>query len=701
MLGNFFLQFAANGVLCRAEDAMLHRLSELLYAEKDRWIPWVPVLFGMGIGFYFALPQELSIWWTLGAIELLIVLTWLNRLHPERLLFIAVISLVVAGFTNAQLQATYISQTPMISQPQTLYLQGRVAEVDYNSKGNVRLLLYDVKDFNGQTLAGKYKITLLSKQTPVVEGECVEMVAKLMPPFPTSTIRGYQYDRRIFFEGIKGTGYAISRGIKLDCPTPSALGSMYKAGVEHLRDDIVKRIKSVLPSDEAAIAAAIIAGDRGHMSQQLIRNYQDSGLAHFLSISGLHMSMLAGLMFFLIRLIISFIPPLALRYDSKIISAWSAIFISAVYLVISGATVPTQRAFIMTFIVLLGVLFSRQAISMLTISWAAMIVLLFAPEALVGASFQMSFAAVVALIAFYERFATPLHRFLHGGNLERRISVTKRLPRLIFAYIVGILVSDFIASAATLPFSIYHFNRIALYTTLGNLLAGPVIGLLIMPFVLIVLLLMPFGLEYWPLKILGYGISLANDITAYVASLPGAGMALLGMPMWGLILISLGGLWLCLWQKPWRLLGWIGIVAGSLSMLSISVPDVLVDNSGKAVAVKDEQGNMVVLPSRGKKFVKSIWQEKSASPKLSEEQNKLLRQIWQGKKIDKTWLDLECNKQECTYRNRVKIIKNQGLEIDGQRFDNRSTLGGEIRLTPAGAEINSIREHIGHRYWNK
>ena len=700
MLGNFFLQFKPNGVLCPSEDKMFNRLSELLYAEKDRWIPWIPVLFGVGIGLYFALPAELSIWWTLGVIELLIILTWLNRFHPERLLCIAIVSLITAGFTNAQLQAVYISKVPMVSSPQTLYLKGRVAEVDYNTKGNVRLRMYDVSDFDDQPLPGKYKITLMSKQTPVVEGDCVEMVAKIMPPFPTSTIRGYQYDRRIFFEGIKGTGYAISRGIKLDCPTPASLGRAYTAGVEHLRDDIVKRIKSVLPADEAAIAAAIIAGDRGHMSQQLIRNYQDSGLAHFLSISGLHMSMLAGLMFFLIRLVIALIPPLALRYDSKIISAWSAIFISAVYLVISGATVPTQRAFIMTFIVLLGVLFSRRAISMLTISWAAMIVLILAPDALVGASFQMSFAAVVALIAFYERFAAPLHHFLNGGMVERRISVAKRLPRLIFAYIVGILVSDFIASAATLPFSIYHFNRIALYTTLGNLLAGPVIGLLIMPFVLIVLLLMPFGLDYWPLKILGFGIGLANDITAYVASLPGAGMALLGMPMWGLILISLGGLWLCLWQKTWRMLGWIGIVAGSLSMFSISVPDVLVDNSGKAVAVKDEQGNMIVLPSRGKNFVKSIWQEKSASPKLSEEQTKTLRKIWQGKKIDKTWLDLECNKKECTYRNRVTIIKNQGVKIDGQKFDNQHTLGGEIRLNPHDTEIRSIREHIGHRYWN-
>ncbi len=679
----------------------LRRLKELLYAEKDRWIPWIPVLFGTGVGIYFALPVEPSIWWTLIIIELLILLTYLNRFHPGRLFCIAVLSLITAGFANVQLRAAYKNTVPGVSHEEKLYLKGRVIKVDYNTKGNVRLLLNDVSDFDDFPLPGKYKITLLSKQTPVVEGECVEMVAKIMPPFPTTKIRGYQYDRKIFFEDIKGTGYAISRGIKIDCAEQSSANIKYTAAVEHLRDKIVQRIKNILPPDEAAIAAAIIAGDRGLMSRKLIDDYRDSGLAHFLSISGLHMSMLAGLMFFLIRLVISLIPSLALRCDAKKISAWSAIFISAVYLLISGAEVPTQRAFIMTFIVLLGVLFSRQAISMLTISWAAMFILIFSPEALVGPSFQMSFAAVVALIAFYEKYAGPLQRFLHGTGNERKISAIRRLPRLIFAYIIGILVSDFVASAATLPFSIYHFNQIAIYTTLGNLLAGPVIGLLIMPFVLITMLLMPFGLDYFPLKILGYGISLANDITAYVASLPNAGMFLPGMPMWGLVCIVVGGLWLCLWQKSWRRLGWIGIIIGSLSTQILKTPDILIDNSGKAVAVKDNQGNMVILPSRGKKFVKNIWIEKTGSPVLSENQDKLLRKIWQGKAEDKNWLDLSCGKKVCLYKKRVKIIKNYGIKIDGKFFNAKAALGGEIYLKPDGADIRTIRSHVGHRYWNR
>ena len=330
-----------------------------------------------------------------------------------------------------------------------------------------------------------------------------------------------------------------------------------------------------------------------------------------------------------------------------------------------------------------------------------MFILIFSPEALVGPSFQMSFAAVVALIAFYEKYAGPLQRFLHGTGNERKISAIRRLPRLIFAYIVGILVSDVVASAATLPVAIYHFNQIAIYTTLGNLLAGPVIGLLIMPFVLITMLLMPFGLDYFPLKILGYGISLANDITAYVASLPNAGMFLPGMPMWGLVCIVVGGLWLCLWQKSWRRLGWIGIIIGSLSTQTLKTPDILIDNSGKAVAVKDNQGNMVILPSRGKKFVKNIWIEKTGSPVLSKKQDKLLRKIWQGKAEDKNWLDLSCGKKICLYKKRVKIIKNYGIKIDGKFFNAKAALGGEIYLKPDGADIRTIRSHVGHRYWNR
>lgn len=676
----------------------LYYLIETFFKEKSRWFSWVPVLFGLGIGIYFSLSREPSLWLTLALVETLIFFAFLLRYQPAGLFFIGVLSVVVLGFANVQLKANYLNQTPFVSGAEKLYLKGTVVGLDYNTKGNIRLLLSGITDYDDNTRSGIYKITILSKKSPAEIGECVELVANIMPPFAPAMVGGYQFDRKTFFENIKATGYSNSRAIKIDCPN-NASKSYFSAFVASVRNRIVARINKVLPPDEASITAAIIAGERGNMSKQLINNYRDSGLAHFLSISGLHMSMLAGMMFFLVRFIISLIPSLALRYDSKKISAVFAIFMSAVYLVISGAAIPTERAFIMTFIILLGVLFSRQAISMLTISWAAMIVLVLSPEALIGPSFQMSFAAVIVLIAFYERYAKSLHYFLNGVN-SKHISLFSKFPRLIFAYIVGILVSDLVASLATLPFSIYHFNRIAIYTTLGNLLAGPVIGLLIMPFVLLSLLLMPLGLDFYALKIVGYGVNLVNQVTAYVASLPHAGLPVLGLPLCGLIAIVLGGLWLCIWQEKWRRLGWIGIIIGSLSMLTNKVPDVMVDATGTVVAVKDNADNLVVLPSRGKYFIKNIWIDKTAGHKLNPEQKKQLKDIWDGKSTNKAWLDLECTPKQCRYKNKVIIIKGQGVEINGNPFDAGKALGASIYIKTNDIEIDTVRDNIGNRFWN-
>ena len=286
-------------------------------------------------------------------------------------------------------------------------------------------------------------------------------------------------------------------------------------------------IAGQLPPEQAAIVAAIVTGNRDLMTPEQAAAYRDSGLAHFLSISGLHMSMIAGLMFFLVRLVIAMIPALSLRYNSKKAAAVLAMFVSAVYLAISGAAVPTQRAFIMTFVVLLAVLFERQAVSMRVLAFAALIILVVSPQMLVSISFQLSFAAVTALVAFYERCGKRVERFLSGekGTLAGKVC------RGIFAYLAGIVIADLVASLATLPFSIYHFNRIAVYTSLANLAAGPIIGLMIMPAVLLSLLTIPLGLSWLPLKIAGFGVGLVNDLTEYVASLPHAAAEVYSFPL--------------------------------------------------------------------------------------------------------------------------------------------------------------------------
>ena len=672
---------------------------ENLTEEQSRWFLWTPVLFALGIGLYFALPYEPSKWWSLAVFELILLSAWIWRFKPGRLWFLLGLALAVLGFINIQMKTLYLARQPVIAEEQTDYIRGRIVRVEHNMKGKPRLVLDSIKNFDGAEIAGPVKITLRDKMQEWKAGQCVETVAKIMPLPKPAIVGGYQFDRKAFYAGIKGNGYAVASVQPLDCDEKAGIGLWFDSRINDIRQKMVAHVKAVLPGDEAGITAAIMAGDRSGIRQKITHDYRDAGLAHFLSISGLHMSMLAGLMFFFIRLVAALIPPLALRYDAKKISAVFAIFLSAFYLLISGAEVPTQRAFIMTFIVLLGVLFDRRAISMRTIALAALLVLVISPQALIGASFQMSFAAVVALIAFYEKYAGCLNRFLCGDG-KRQQSRMAAIVKLVWVYIAGIVVSDLVASLATLPFAVYHFNRIAVYTTAGNFLAGPVIGLVIMPFMLLSMLLMPFGLDVWTLKVTGWGVELVNQITAWVASWPNAGYQVLSMPLWGLLLIVFGGLWLCLWERKWRRWGLIGIVCGGLSIFATKVPDVMINADADLMAVKDKQGELVILPSRGNYFDKQIWLERTASHKPDEETYEKLKVIYKGKATDTGQIDLVCDKESCVYRSRVKYLKNKGLEIDGKKFDVPASLGAALYFNGDDIQVRTIRDFIGCRMWN-
>jgi len=378
------------------------------------------------------------------------------------------------------------------------------------------------------------------------------------------------------------------------------------------------------------------------------------------------MSMLAGLMFFLVRFTLALFPSVALRYDTKKIAAIFAIILSTIYLFISGQAIPAERAYIMTTVVLLGVLINRRAISLHTICLAALIVLVLSPEVLISASFQMSFAAVLGLIVFYEKASRPIQQFLQQGHLNRWI-------KIILLYIIGIIVSDFIASVMTLPFAIYHFNMIALYTTLGNFLAGPIIGLIIMPFVLLSMLLMPFGLEEPFLRVVGFGIEQINHITAFVASLPHAGYQISSMPHWGLILIVIGGLWLMLWQAKWRYWGIIAIICGLLSISLVRVPDIIISPQAKVFAFKNAQGELELTKSRAGRFIKNVWRNK---------------------------YPVSTNTTTLESHPYIKI-SDDIITIKGQSVNITQDIGASIYYQKDGSlNIKTIRNDIGMRLWN-
>jgi len=671
-------------------------IADKIFEQKDRLIALLPILFGIGIGIYFSLPFEPSLWIAPILAEILIILAYRWRFQPEKLFILAALGLIVIGFADIQLKSTYL-KTPdnLLYTNEDTYIKGKITKIDSNYQGKKRIVLQEVKNFQDEPIEGTYRITLNHNYNNLKIGECIELAAQTFPLMHTNIVGGYQFDRKAYFEGINALGFSLTDAYPVDCTSKSYLNEKIKAKIYDIRMQIVDTIKQNMSPQEAAIASVLIAGVKDDISQKLSRQYQNSGLAHFLAISGLHMGMIAFLAFFFIRFIIAIIPPLALRYNSKKIAAITAIILSFIYFAISGMQIPAERAFIMTTVVLLGVLFNREAISLRTISLSAFIVLLLSPQALISASFQMSFAAVLVMTAFYESYAGAISRFF----------AKNRFYRYILGYLIGILLSDLVATIATLPFSIYHFHKIAIYTLIGNFLAAPIIGFIVMPCVLLSLLLLPFGLQNIAFSGASFGLEIINRITAYVSSLPFAGFKIIAMPFWGLLLIICGGLWLCVWSAKWRKWGIIPIAIGFLSILSVKIPDFITNAEGNIFAIKDNQEEIIVLPVKGHNFTQNMWLETLAQEKISPQKKKLIDKIYHsekmGENIDNSLLDLDCDTEKCLYRGLLEFNKSGGVTINKGPIDTLSNLGFSAYIDGNDVKIKTVREYIGHRRWNK
>ena len=561
-----------------------------------------PIIMGLGIWTYFAMPFEPSKWWTVAAVEILLLLAYIFRHYPSILRIIFLLFIFVFGFCNIQIKTAYLSeQLPSIKE-QKVYLRGEVFSRDTNYNGKPRIVIGNMERLSGSRIKGKYRLTLLHSRYLPQTGNCVELVAEVAPLMKANSVGGYQPDRNLFFEGLNGSGYVLSQVFPIDCAVPN---NFWREKIDKIRRSITSKIENTLPKNQASIASAILSGNRELMSKEQADNYRNSGLAHFLSISGLHMSMIAGLMFFFIRLIMATIPKIALRYNSKKVAAFCAIIVSTIYLIISGTAVPTQRAYIMVFIILLAAIFERKAISMRNLALAASFILIISPQMLISISFQLSFAAVTAMIAFYESFSTKIHRFLSADNS----GLIGKTFRIIITYLSGVIIADFIASAATLPFVIYHFNKVALYTSLTNLLSGPIIAFIIMPAILLSLLFMPLGMAGFSLKISGFGIGLINGITSWVSSFDGATLWIPSFSPIGMFIIVCGGLILCLQKSKLRHLGWLLIFAGASNLFFIQTPDIIAADNGKTIAIKDHNGKLQLLAG-GNHWIKQNWANK-------------------------------------------------------------------------------------------
>lgn len=577
-------------------DRLIRDLLDLMVAERERWGLWLPVLLGFGIAGYFALAGQppAAVLWPLGGVILLAGL--LGRRMALPLVGLAATALGFAAGEVATLRAAH----PLLpGRLGPVAIEGRIIGLDARDDRHARIVLdrLDAADPAVRAL-GTVRLSIDQDEgaPAVAVGQRIAARAVLLPPPGPAMAGAPDYGLKLWFDGLGAVGYAVEPLAILDPagrPPP----------LEAARQAIAGRIEAALPGSTGAIATALTVGLRGRIPEDVEARWRDAGIAHILSISGLHLSLAAGVVFVALRLGFAAWGTVALRYPVKKWAAAVAILSCLGYMLLAGAEVPAVRSFIMTALLFLAVLVDRLALTMRLVAVAAGLVLLVEPQSLLDVSFGMSFASVVGLIATYETLRVPLVRW--RGGLGRGLFGRALL------YLGGIALSSLVATLVTAPFALHHFGRFVVYGVLTNLAAIPLTAFVVMPAAVATALAMPFGLEAWPLAIMGFGIEAIDSLAAAVAAWPHAVLPLPAMPAPALAAAVLGGLWLALWRGlTLRLFGLIGVVLSGLLWLAMArPPDLLVHQDGRAVAVPAGD-RLAVLAPGSPGFIVEQWQDR-------------------------------------------------------------------------------------------
>ena len=440
----------------------------------------------------------------------------------------------------------------------------------------------------------------VKKGTAPDVGSFVELKARLMPPLAPLRPGSYDFARDLFFQGIGASGFAMGAIRTAAPPEAGGLRLRYAAVMQGLRDAIDARIRSRLDGDQRAIATALLTGRRDAISQPVNDAMFISGLGHVLSISGYHMAVVAGVVFFAVRALLALIPALTVSYPIKKWAAAVALVAAAFYLLLSGAEVATQRSFFMTAVVLAAVMVDRRAITFRTLAVAAMIVLVVAPEALVHPSFQMSFAATLGLVALVQvgmprLFATP------DSSAAARVALWGGRELAV------LLLASLVAGLATTPYAAFHFHRVTPYGVLANLAAMPVVSAIVMPAGLLGLIAVPFGFDgvFWSL--MGAGIDWMIAVTQWVAALPGAVGRIAAFGTGPLIAASIGIILMGLLRTRLRWSGAV-VLAGAIAWaLMVPQPDILISADGHQLAVRGRDGHLRLMRTGKDAFLTREW----------------------------------------------------------------------------------------------
>ncbi len=617
----------------------LTTIADNLERERSRWPLWLPLALAIGIVAYFSLPSEPpSI--ILALTPILAALAWFTRHVSWRAAIVLFIATTIStGFSAAKIE-TLLDKRPMLEAPlPMLPITGRVASIDILPDGLRLTLLHPIigslaPSETPEKIRVKFNELGLEDAPPT--GAEVRFKGMLNgfsePVAPGAT----NFRRHAYFQHLGGLGWSRD-AIAIVNPAPNdyTWSERFSLALESARKTLAHHVYARLSGDIAAITAAKLNGEQTGISSPVMEAMRTAGLAHLLATSGANVTIMGLLIYFPLRALLAFFPYVALRYPIKKWAAIAAVLSALGFTFLVGSQAATGRSMILVALAMAAIMLDRQTNALRLVMISALLSMIFAPSATMGASFQMSFFAVFCLIA-----ANPGMSFKDDppGSLMNRLPTGLRST-------AAIVRTSLIATAATAPFTIYHFQSFNAYGFLSNVLAIPITSFWIMPFTLLAYITAPWSLDGFFIDMAGLGNALTIRIATTIASWPRAVIHFPAMPGTALIAIVIGGLWLCIWRQKWRIWGLIPILLALLYPLYTTEPDFLVSPTGKSWAARLDDGRFAVSNAKREKFVLSQWQQRLANIPIID-----------ASALPSDHPQIRCDDLGCTYRRKDTLI---------------------------------------------
>ncbi len=582
----------------------MQKIQELIIeevaAQKSRLILWAPVCFTIGIALYFGLKSEPSFMLPSSVFVLTATssfILWKFKFEgfylKLLLLVLMALSIIGAGFLVAQIKSHSVYTPMLLKKMNYADIIGDIESIeplDDNQGSRVVLSNLKIEELTPKQTPRKVRIKIRQDDN-LRAGQRIKILAGLNPASGPVAPNAFDFQRMAYFQGIGAVGFSYREPEIIEDVAQRQFG--FKA----LRQGLSGRIEAQTSEPQRSIITALMTGQRGQIVDENWQALRDSGLAHLLAISGLHVGMVAGVVFFFSRLLMACSVRLALHHPIKKYAAVFALLAALFYTVLVGATIPTQRALLMTGLIMVAIMMDRSPFSLRLVAFAALVVLIFSPQSLTSVSFQMSFSAVVALICFYE-WLRPVWMSLHrqSGFVKKAV-----------LYFVGVSLTTIIAGFATGLFALFHFQNFAVYGVLANMVAVPLMAFIVMPLIVLSYLLMPFGIEGLIMPLIEWAVGWILATAHYVGGLDGAVWRVPVWPHWIFIALVF-----CLWtMMVWKgrlkvfLLPVIFLLASLITIYK--QPDIQISSSSDLYGVRDQNGSIWVSTARTERYTAENW----------------------------------------------------------------------------------------------